>query len=83
MIGIIRLYDAFDTIIDARGVYAGGECDRHSCLLDSQAADLSETELTEAQIHFDRSGSEWLWLDFSSFYAHDLIKLNVGVGLVR
>jgi len=42
--------------------------------------DLSETELTEAQIHFDRSlgvnGYGWI---FPVSTQHDLIKLNVGV----
>jgi len=46
------LYDAFDTI-DARGVYAGevnAIAIRAYWTLKRQ--DLSETELTEAQIHF-------------------------------
>jgi len=49
------LYDAF--IIDARGVYAGevnAIAIRAYWTLKRQ--DLSETELTEAQIHFDQLG---------------------------
>ncbi len=77
------LYDAFDTIIDARGVYAGevnAIAIRAYWTLNRQ--DLSETKLTEAQIHFDRSlgvnGYGWI---FPVSTQHDLIKLNVGVGV--
>lgn len=77
------LYDAFDTIIDARGVYAGEAnaiAIRAYWILKRQ--DLSETELTEAQIHFDRSlgvnGYGWI---FPVSTQQDLIKLNVGVGV--
>ncbi|HEY9895352.1 MAG TPA: hypothetical protein V6D34_08085, partial [Candidatus Sericytochromatia bacterium] len=44
--------------------------------------DLSETALAEAQIHFDRSfgvnGYGWI---FPVSTQHDLVKLNVGVGV--
>ncbi|MBW4422420.1 MAG: NAD(P)/FAD-dependent oxidoreductase [Myxacorys californica WJT36-NPBG1] len=77
------LYDAFDTIIDARGVYAGevtAIAIRTYWTLKRQ--DVSETALAEAQIHFDRSlganGYGWI---FPVSTQHDLIKLNVGVGV--
>ncbi len=77
------LSDAFDTIIDARGVYSG-EVNaigiRAYWVVKRQ--DLSETALVEAQIHFDRSlgvnGYGWI---FPVSTQHDLIKLNVGVGV--
>lgn len=77
------LYDAFDLIIDARGVYAGEAnaiAIRTYWVLKRQ--DLSETELTEAQIHFDRTlgvnGYGWI---FPVSTQQNLIKLNVGVGV--
>lgn len=77
------LADAFDTIIDARGVYAGevnAIAIRAYWILKRQ--DLSEAALTEAQIHFDRNlgvnGYGWI---FPVSTQHDLIKLNVGVGV--
>lgn len=77
------LDDAFDVIIDARGVYAGEAnaiAVRAYWLLKRQ--DFSKTALTEAQIHFDRSlgvnGYGWI---FPVSTQPDLIKLNVGVGV--
>lgn len=77
------LADTFDTIIDARGVYAGevnAIAIRAYWILKRQ--DSSEAALTEAQIHFDRSlgvnGYGWI---FPVSTQHDLIKLNVGVGV--
>ncbi|MBD2196833.1 MULTISPECIES: FAD-dependent oxidoreductase [Calothrix] len=77
------LYDAFDTIIDARGVYAGevnAIAIRAYWLVKRQ--DLSPTALAEAQIHFDRSlgvnGYGWI---FPVSTQDDPIKLNVGVGV--
>jgi len=77
------LEDAFDTIIDARGVYAGevnAIAIRAYWLLKRQ--DFSETALAEAQIHFDQSlgvnGYGWI---FPVSTQQDWIKLNVGVGV--
>ena len=77
------LLDAFDTIIDARGVSAGevtAIAIRAYWMVKRQ--DLSETALAEAQIHFDRSlganGYGWI---FPVSTQHDLVKLNVGVGV--
>ena len=77
------LLDAFDTIIDARGVSAGevtAIAIRAYWMVKRQ--ELSETALAEAQIHFDRSfgvnGYGWI---FPVSTQHDLIKLNVGVGV--
>ncbi|GAP99798.1 FAD-dependent oxidoreductase [Leptolyngbya sp. NIES-2104] len=77
------LYDAFDTIVDARGVSAGevnAIAIRAYWVLKRQ--DLSQTALIEAQIHFDRSlgvnGYGWI---FPVSTQHDLIRLNVGVGV--
>jgi flavin-dependent dehydrogenase len=77
------LDDAFDTIIDARGVSAGevtAIASRAYWVLKRQ--DLPETALAEAQIYFDRSlgvnGYGWI---FPVSTQHDLIKLNVGVGV--
>jgi flavin-dependent dehydrogenase len=77
------LLDAFDTIIDARGVSAGevtAIAIRAYWVVKRQ--DLSETALAEAQIHFDRSlgvnGYGWI---FPVSTQHDLVKLNVGVGV--
>lgn len=75
------LSDAFDTIIDARGASAGevsGIALRSYWTLNRQ--DVSETALTEAQIHFDRrfgvNGYGWI---FPVSTQQDLIKFNVGV----
>ncbi|HEY9643428.1 MAG TPA: hypothetical protein V6C57_23265 [Coleofasciculaceae cyanobacterium] len=77
------LEDAFDTIIDARGVSAGevtAIAIRAYWVLKRQ--DLPETALAEAQIYFDRSlgvnGYGWI---FPVSTQDDLIKLNVGVGV--
>ncbi len=77
------LEDAFDTIIDARGVSAGevtAIAMRAYWVLKRQ--DLPETALAEAQIYFDRSlginGYGWI---FPVSTQNDLIKLNVGVGV--
>lgn len=77
------LEDAFDTIIDARGVSAGevtAIAIREYWVLKRQ--DLPETALAEAQIYFDRSlginGYGWI---FPVSTQNDLIKLNVGVGV--
>lgn len=76
-------FDAFDTIIDARGVSAGtvnAIAIRAYWLLKRQ--DLPEAALSEAQIHFDRGlgvhGYGWI---FPVSTQQDLIKLNVGVGV--
>ncbi len=77
------LEEAFDTIIDARGVSAGevtAIAMRAYWVLKRQ--DLPETALAEAQIYFDRSlginGYGWI---FPVSTQNDLIKLNVGVGV--
>ncbi|MEP0921843.1 NAD(P)/FAD-dependent oxidoreductase [Leptolyngbya sp. ST-U4] len=77
------LTDAFDTIIDARGVSAGEvNAIAIRAYWTVQRQDLPETALLEAQIHFDRSlgvnGYGWI---FPVSTQHDLIKLNVGVGV--
>ncbi|MCU0552962.1 MAG: NAD(P)/FAD-dependent oxidoreductase [Leptolyngbya sp. Prado105] len=77
------LPDAFDMIIDARGVSAGevtAIAIRAYWMVNRH--DVSETALTEAQIHFDRSlgvnGYGWI---FPVATQQDLIKFNVGVGV--
>lgn len=70
-------------MIDARGVYAGevtAIAVRAYWTLKRQ--DFSETQLAEAQIHFDRSlgVNDYGWI-FPVSTQHDLIKLNVGVGV--
>lgn len=75
------LYDAFDYILDARGVSAGevnAIAIRSYWVLNRQ--DVPEIYLNEAQIHFDQSlgvnGYGWI---FPVSTQHDLIKFNVGV----
>lgn len=77
------LEDMFDTIIDGRGVYAGevtAIAIRAYWVLKRQ--ELTETALAEAQIYFDHhlgvNGYGWI---FPVSTQHDLIKLNVGVGV--
>ncbi len=77
------LYDNFDYIIDARGVYAGNVnaiAIRAYWILRQQ--DLSEVHLDEAQIHFDSrlgvNGYGWI---FPVAIQEDFVKFNVGVGV--
>lgn len=78
-----ELGEAFDTIIDARGVYSGevnAIAIRAYWVVKRQ--DLPNKALSEAQIHFDRSlginGYGWI---FPVATQKDLIKFNVGVGV--
>lgn len=79
----LGLYEAFDHIIDARGVSAGevnAIAIRAYWTLNRK--DVSDTALTEAQIHFDRHlgvhGYGWI---FPVSTQHEWVKLNVGVGV--
>jgi len=77
------LYDDFDYIIDARGVYAGNInaiAIRAYWVLKQQ--DLSEVHLDEAQIHFDSrlgvNGYGWI---FPVAIQEEFVKFNIGVGV--
>ncbi|MEB3308943.1 MAG: FAD-dependent oxidoreductase [Snowella sp.] len=77
------MYDAFDTIIDARGVSAGEvTAIAIRAYWTLKREDVSDAALAEAQIHFDKSlgvnGYGWI---FPVSTQHDLIKFNIGVGI--
>lgn len=77
------LYDDFDHIIDARGV-SGGQVNAIAvrAYWSLHRRDLSEFNLAEAQIHFDKqlgcSGYGWI---FPVATQAEVIKFNVGVGV--
>jgi menaquinone-9 beta-reductase len=78
-----RLSEMFDHLIDARGVFAGAvNAIAIRAYWTFNRRDLSEVDLSEAQIHFDRhlgaSGYGWI---FPIATQGEYIKLNVGVGV--
>jgi len=78
-----ELYDAFDTIIDARGVYAGGWMRSPFVLIGLSSGRFIWNGLTEAQIHFDRSlgvnGYGWIFPVSALTWSNWML----GLGLVR
>ncbi|HEY9908904.1 MAG TPA: NAD(P)/FAD-dependent oxidoreductase [Thermosynechococcaceae cyanobacterium] len=81
--GLQNLAREFDYLIDARGVSAG---EANAIAIRSywtvNRQDLSEIDLIEAQIHFDRHlgvhGYGWI---FPVSTQGELVKLNVGIGV--